>query len=95
MRWPSWSLTVIPIIASLAVSAILFQLGIFFFFLPIIFIPFLDFLNPITIKPLPVQSVTCVLMEITAPDAAQNLHKLHIRFPSQPITWLLGKSLLV
>ena len=34
-------------------------------------------------------------MEITAPDTAQNLHKLHIRFQKQPITWLLDKSPLV
>ena len=28
----------------------------------------------------PVQSVTCILMEIIALDMTQNLHKLHIRF---------------
>lgn len=43
MRWSGWPLTVIVIVAALAISFILFQLGIFFFFLPIIFIPFLGF----------------------------------------------------
>ncbi|MGI0083017.1 MAG: hypothetical protein ACREAG_06940 [Nitrosopumilaceae archaeon] len=43
MRWSGWPLTVIIVTASLAISALLFQLGIFFFFLPIIFIPFFRF----------------------------------------------------
>ncbi|HXV38024.1 MAG TPA: hypothetical protein VD699_00410 [Nitrosopumilaceae archaeon] len=45
MRWSGWPLTVTIIAVSLAVSYILFQLGIFFFFLPIIFLPFLKFIK--------------------------------------------------
>ncbi|MFY9299645.1 MAG: hypothetical protein WAO91_00445 [Candidatus Nitrosotenuis sp.] len=43
MRWSGWPLTVIVALASIAVSAVLFQFGIFFFFLPLIFVPFLQF----------------------------------------------------
>lgn len=43
MKWLGWPLTIIVIVAALAMSFALFQLGIYFFFLPIIFIPFLGF----------------------------------------------------
>jgi len=43
MRWFGWPLTITAIIASLLVSVILSQYGIFLFFLPLIFVPFLHF----------------------------------------------------
>jgi len=43
MRWSGWPLTVITAAVSVAISVVLFQLGIFFFFLPIVFLPFLRF----------------------------------------------------
>lgn len=36
-----WPLTVIVVAAALATSLVLWQLGVFFFFLPIVFVPFL------------------------------------------------------
>ena len=45
MRWSGWPLTVIIIVVSLTLSYVLFQFGIFFFFLPIIFLPLLKFIN--------------------------------------------------
>jgi rRNA maturation endonuclease Nob1 len=39
MRWSGWPLTVAAVISSLAISAILLQFGIFFFFLPLLFVP--------------------------------------------------------
>ena len=45
MKWSGWPLTVIIAAISLAISYVLFQLGIYFFFLPIIFfIPLARFL---------------------------------------------------
>jgi hypothetical protein len=41
MRIAGWTITILLIVVSIAVSIILFQMGIFFFFLPIIFIPFI------------------------------------------------------
>lgn len=43
MKWLGWPLTIFIIAMALIVSFILFQLGVYFFFLPIIFIPFLGF----------------------------------------------------
>ncbi len=45
MKWSGWPLTVIIIAISLGISFILYQFGIHFFFLPIIFIPFLRFVK--------------------------------------------------
>ncbi|MGI0040777.1 MAG: hypothetical protein ACRD94_02300 [Nitrosopumilaceae archaeon] len=45
MRWSGWPLTVSIIAVSLVISYILFEFGIFFFFLPIIFLPFLKFIK--------------------------------------------------
>jgi hypothetical protein len=38
MKWSGWPLTVIIAAISLEISYVLFQLGIYFFFLPIIFL---------------------------------------------------------
>ncbi|HJU13887.1 MAG TPA: hypothetical protein VJ792_05465 [Candidatus Nitrosotalea sp.] len=43
MRWAGLPLTLAIIIASVAISIVLFMFGIYFFFLPIIFIPFARF----------------------------------------------------
>jgi hypothetical protein len=44
MQWSGWPLAAIIALISIAISYILFQLGIYFFFLPIIFfIPFAAF----------------------------------------------------
>jgi hypothetical protein len=44
MKWSGWPLTAIIVAVSLAISYVLFQLGVYFFFLPIIFfIPFTRF----------------------------------------------------
>jgi hypothetical protein len=44
MKWSGWPLTAITALISIAISYVLFQLGIFLFFLPIIFfIPFAGF----------------------------------------------------
>jgi len=51
-----WPLTVLIIIAAIAISAFLWSIGIFFFFLPIIFLPFLKFVK---FKPTKLQSNTC------------------------------------
>jgi len=56
MRWYGWPLTVTIIAVSLAISYILFQLGIFFFFLPIIFLPFLKFIRT---KPATYKNTSC------------------------------------
>jgi hypothetical protein len=45
MRLAGRTLTILLIAVSVAVSIILFQLGIFFFFLPLIFIPFVGLLG--------------------------------------------------
>ena len=45
MGWSGWPMTVIIIAISLTLSYVLIQFGIFFFFLPIIFLPLLKFIN--------------------------------------------------
>jgi predicted membrane metal-binding protein len=57
MRWAGWPLTITIIAVSLAISYILFQFGIFFFFLPIIFLPFLRFIK--RKSPTPYKVLSC------------------------------------
>ncbi len=45
MRRANWQLTIIIIIVSLTISFFLWSIGISFFFLPIIFLPFLRFVK--------------------------------------------------
>jgi predicted membrane metal-binding protein len=45
MKYFGWPLTVTIIAVSLTISFVLYQLGIFFFFLPIIFLPLLKFIK--------------------------------------------------
>ncbi len=40
-----WPLTIIIIVASIGISVFLWSIGIYFFFLPIIFLPFLKFVK--------------------------------------------------
>ena len=56
MRWSGWPLTVVIIAISLTMSYVLFQFGIFFFFLPIIFLPFLKF---VMIKSVTAGRISC------------------------------------
>jgi hypothetical protein len=58
MKWSRWPLTVFIAAISLVISYVLFQLGIYFFFLPIIFfIPFATLLEPDSIHALYVKPV--------------------------------------
>lgn len=40
-----WPLTIVILLASVGLSAFLWSIGIYFFFLPIIFLPFLKFVK--------------------------------------------------
>ena len=40
-----WPLTIIIVVAALGISFFLWSIGIYFFFLPIIFLPFLKFVK--------------------------------------------------
>ena len=41
----NWYLTIIIIVAAISFSVFLWSIGIYFFFLPIIFLPFLKFIK--------------------------------------------------
>ncbi|MEW6044240.1 MAG: hypothetical protein AB1608_08250 [Thermoproteota archaeon] len=43
MRWSGWPLTIMAAIVSIVISLFLFQYGFFFFFLPLVFVPFIRF----------------------------------------------------
>jgi len=45
MKWSGWPLTTILAAISVALSYALFQMGIYFFFLPIVFVPLIRFLR--------------------------------------------------
>jgi rRNA maturation endonuclease Nob1 len=45
MRLSGWPLTVIAAGVSIIISLVLLQFGIFFFFLPIVFVPFVQLLK--------------------------------------------------
>ena len=56
-----WPLTVIIIVAALAISFFLWSIGIYFFFLPIIFLPFLRFVK---FKPRKLKTKICLVCEL-------------------------------
>jgi len=45
MTLRGWPLTILIVVAAVGISAFLWNIGIYFFFLPIIFLPFLKFLK--------------------------------------------------
>lgn len=56
MRFRGWPLTILIVVIAVGISAFLWSIGIYFFFLPIIFLPFLKFLKP---KPQVTQNRVC------------------------------------
>ncbi len=56
-----WPLTIIIIVAALTISFFLWSIGIYFFFLPIIFLPFLRFVK---FKPRGLKTKICPACEL-------------------------------
>jgi hypothetical protein len=56
MNLRDWPLTVIIVAVAVGISAFLWSIGIYFFFLPIIFLPFLKFVK---LKPQESKSHVC------------------------------------
>jgi len=56
-----WLLTITITVAALAISFFLWSIGIYFFFLPIIFLPFLRFVK---FKPRGLKTKICLVCEL-------------------------------
>lgn len=61
MNLRGWPLTALIVAVAIGISAFLWSIGIFFFFLPIIFLPFLRFVK---FKPKGLKTRVCPLCEL-------------------------------